>query len=177
MWCALCRSSWRGKALLICSGVAMIALLCIIGLDGKQTSARSLSMSASSEDNNGGTSGETAVKGDASDFIDTADLGDYVDAIIGPAPSGLTDGGYKKRGSLAVSKIDAAGFYYLNIEGEPGHALKCILQGSDGYHRHWKGYGQIYTGPVHEGKYGGKDYLQIQDLVTGEVEYFRFRFT
>ena len=44
------------------------------------------------------------------------------------APSGLTDGGYKKRGSLAVSKIDAAGFYYLNIEGEPGHALKCILQ-------------------------------------------------
>jgi len=50
-------------------------------------------------------------------------------------------------------------------------------QGSDGYHRHWKGYGQIYTGPIHEGKYGGKDYLQIQDLVTGEVEYFRFRFT
>merc|ERR1712216_524352 len=98
------RSSWRGKALLICSGVAMIALLCVIGLDGKQTSARSLSMSASSEDNNGGTSGETAVKGDASDFIDTADLGDYVDAIIGPAPSGLTDGGYKKCGSLAASK-------------------------------------------------------------------------
>jgi hypothetical protein len=51
------------------------------------------------------------------------------------------------------------------------------MQGSDGYHRHWKGYGQIYTGPIHEGKYGGKDYLQIQDLVTGEVEYFRFRFT
>ena len=76
-----------------------------------------------------------------------------------------------------------------------------LEQGSDGYHRHWKGYGQIYTGPIHEGKYGGKDYLQvrskvkrsrkieilrsnlhstapqIQDLVTGEVEYFRFRFT
>lgn len=52
-----------------------------------------------------------------------------------------------------------------------------LRQGSDGYHRHWKGYGQIYTGPIHEGKYGGKDYLQIQDLVTGEVEYFRFRFT
>ncbi len=27
-----------------------------------------------------------------------------------------------------MSKIDAAGFYYINIEGEPGHALKCILQ-------------------------------------------------
>jgi hypothetical protein len=51
------------------------------------------------------------------------------------------------------------------------------MQGSDGYHRHWKGYGQIYTGPIHEGNYGQKDYLQIQDLVTGEVEYFRFRFT
>ena len=61
--------------------------------------------------------------------------------------------------------------------------LTCIStlmkwnQGSDGYHRHWKGYGQIYTGPIHEGNYGQKDYLQIQDLVTGEVEYFRFRFT
>ena len=171
------RSSWRGKALLICSGVAMVALLCIVGLDNNKSSRAALSFDASSEANNGGTTGEVAHKGDASDFIDTADLGDYVDAIIGPAPSGLTDGGYKKRGSLAVSKIDAAGFYYLNIEGEPGHALKCILQGSDGYHRHWKGYGQIYTGPIHEGKYGGKDYLQIQDLVTGEVEYFRFRFT
>ena len=55
------------------------------------------------------------------------------------------------------------------------HALRGLLslQGSDGYHRHWKGYGQIYTGPIHEGNYGGKDYLQIQDLVTGEVEYFR----
>ena len=49
-------------------------------------------------------------------------------SVFAQAPSGLTDGGYKKRGSLAVSKIDAAGFYYLNIEGEPGHALKCILQ-------------------------------------------------
>jgi hypothetical protein len=40
----------------------------------------------------------------------------------------LTEGGYKKRGSIAVSKIDASGFYYLNVEGEPGHAIKCILQ-------------------------------------------------
>jgi hypothetical protein len=42
----------------------------------------------------------------------------------------LTEGGYKKRGSIAVSKIDASGFYYLNVEGEPGHAIKCILQAS-----------------------------------------------
>ena len=46
-----------------------------------------MSMDASSESNNGGTTGETAHKGDASDFIDTADLGDYVDAIIGPVRS------------------------------------------------------------------------------------------
>jgi hypothetical protein len=31
-----------------------------------------------------GTTGEVAHTGGASDFIDTADLGDYVDAIIGP---------------------------------------------------------------------------------------------
>ena len=40
------------------------------------------------------------------------------------------------------------------------------MQGSDGYHRHWKGYGQIYTGPVHEGNYGGKDYLQVSRPLT-----------
>ena len=62
----------------------MVALLCIIGLDGGSQSRASMSMDASSESNNGGTSGEVAHKGDASDFIDTADLGDYVDAIIGP---------------------------------------------------------------------------------------------
>mmetsp|Transcript_62187 Transcript_62187/g.166883 ORF Transcript_62187/g.166883 Transcript_62187/m.166883 type:complete len:193 (+) Transcript_62187:40-618(+) len=152
-----------------------IVLLCMIALIGGDRQA--ISTLTSAEDNNGGTNGEVAQTGGASDFIKSSDLGDYVDAIIGPAPSGLTEGGYKKRGSIAVSKIDASGFYYLNIEGEPGHAIKCILQGSDGYHRHWKGYGQIYTGPIHEGNYGQKDYLQIQDLVTGEVEYFRFRFT
>ncbi|KAJ1474084.1 hypothetical protein T484DRAFT_1751793 [Baffinella frigidus] len=175
----------RSRAVALSFGVAAVALLVLLtGSSGSNRPTRqslafrqSLSSSASSEDNNGGTDGTHKNTGGASDFIDTADLGDYVDAIIGPAPSGLTDGGFKKRGSLAVSKIDASGFYYLNIEGEAGHALKCILQGSDGYHRHWKGYGQIYTGPVHEGNYGGKDYLQIQDLVTGEVEYFRFRFT
>jgi hypothetical protein len=181
--CGLFRSYSRSVAL--ASGVVAVALLVLVtSQSGSNAPAReslsfrqALSSSASIEDNNGGTSGEHKHTGGASDFIDTADLGDYVDAIIGPAPSGLTEGGFKKRGSIAVSKIDASGFYYLNIEGEPGHALKCILQGSDGYHRHWKGYGQIYTGPVHEGNYGGKDYLQIQDLVTGEVEYFRFRFT
>lgn len=85
-------------------------------------------LSASNENSNGGNSGVSAQTGGAADFVKNSDLGDYVDAIIGPAPSGLTEGGYKKRGSIAVSKIDASGFYYLNVEGEPGHALKTILQ-------------------------------------------------
>jgi len=199
---SLQRRSMKGKAALVfglVGSVAVLALIAVVyngvGDDGKST-ARALLGDGT---NNGGTSGQVAQvgacnfseirsllpspiiyllqTGGASDFIKSSDLGDYVDAIIGPAPSGLTEGGYKKRGSIAVSKIDASGFYYLNVEGEPGHAIKCILQGSDGYHRHWKGYGQIYTGPIHEGNYGQKDYLQIQDLVTGEVEYFRFRFT
>ena len=80
------RSSWRGKALLMCSAVAMVALLCLVGFDGPKSRA-SMSMDASSESNNGGTTGVTAHNGDASDFIDTADLGDYVDAIIGPVRS------------------------------------------------------------------------------------------
>eukprot|EP00281_Chroomonas_sp_CCMP1168_P033765 CAMPEP_0206247382 /NCGR_PEP_ID=MMETSP0047_2-20121206/19781_1 /ASSEMBLY_ACC=CAM_ASM_000192 /TAXON_ID=195065 /ORGANISM="Chroomonas mesostigmatica_cf, Strain CCMP1168" /LENGTH=203 /DNA_ID=CAMNT_0053672905 /DNA_START=23 /DNA_END=634 /DNA_ORIENTATION=+ len=178
------RSRVRGAAALVAA--ILVAVLCVLALvhnDGGHEvhrgalSVRQMLVGASSDEGNGGASGEAASTGGAADFIKNSDLGDYVDAIIGPAPSGLTEGGYKKRGSIAVSKIDAAGFYYLNVEGEPGHAIKCILQGSDGYHRHWKGYGQIYTGPIHEGNYGGKDYLQIQDLVSGEVEYFRFRFT
>jgi hypothetical protein len=83
------RSSWRGKALLICSGVAMVALLCFVGLDRSSSKGfdRASLGEASNEGMNGGTSGKTAHNGDASDFIDTADLGDYVDAIIGPVPT------------------------------------------------------------------------------------------
>jgi len=173
----------RKVAAFVAAGlVAALCVLSVVHRDSDEVSRdalgiRQMMLSASNEDSNGGNDGTTHHTGGANDFVRNSDLGDYVDAIIGPAPSGLTEGGYKKRGSIAVSKIDAAGFYYINVEGEQGHALKTILQGSDGYHRHWKGYGQIYTGPIHEGNYGGKDYLQIQDLVTGEVEYFRFRFT
>lgn len=49
-------------------------------------------------------------------------------------------------------------------------------QGSDGYHRHFQGFGQIYSGPVKSGTFGAKDYLQVQDLNTGETQYFRFQF-
>jgi hypothetical protein len=66
----------------------MVALLCVVGLDHSSSKGfdRASLGEASSEGMNGGTSGKTAHNGDASDFIDTADLGDYVDAIIGPVP-------------------------------------------------------------------------------------------
>jgi hypothetical protein len=98
------------------------------------------------------------------------------DAVVGPAPTGNAGSDYKKRGSMAVSKVDANGYYYLNVAGEVGHEIRAILQGADGYHRKWQGFGQVYTGPVKAGNYGSKDFLQTQDLTTGETEYFRFQF-
>lgn len=98
------------------------------------------------------------------------------DAVVGPAPTGNAGSDYKKRGSISVSKVDANGYYYLNVAGEVGHEIRTILQGADGYHRKWQGFGQVYTGPVKAGNYGSKDFLQAQDLTTGETEYFRFQF-
>jgi hypothetical protein len=98
------------------------------------------------------------------------------DAVVGPAPTGNAGSDYKKRGSISVSKVDANGYYYLNVAGPVGHEIRTILQGADGYHRKWQGFGQVYTGPVKAGNYGSKDFLQAQDLTTGETEYFRFQF-
>eukprot|EP00960_Hanusia_phi_P067734 766690-Hanusia_phi.AAC.2 len=91
----------------------------------------------------------------------------HADAIVGPAPSGVSpctkaEDGYKKRGSIAVSKVDANGYYYLNVAGEVGHEIRAVLQGADGYHRRWQGFGQVYTGPIKAGGYGSKDYLQVR---------------
>ena len=38
------------------------------------------------------------------------------------------ESGFKKRGSIAVSKVDANGYYYLNIAGEVGHRIRAVLQ-------------------------------------------------
>merc|ERR1712146_692315 len=103
------------------------------------------------------------------DWIKRHHIADYVDAIIGPAPSALSEHGYKIRGGFRVEKIDANGFFYLHIQVYPPskermrHALRVFLQGSDGYTKHWRGFGEIYTGPVHVGTRGGKDYLQVKD--------------
>lgn len=93
-----------------------------------------------------------------------------------PPPSQMAEEGYKRRGSIAVSKVDANGYYYINVLGEASHKLNAVLQGTDGYHRRWQGLGQIYTGPLKSGDMGSKDYLKIVDEGTGETEYFRFKF-
>lgn len=38
------------------------------------------------------------------------------------------ESGFKKRGSFAVSKVDANGYYYLNIAGQVGHRIRATLQ-------------------------------------------------
>jgi len=111
-----------------------------------------------------------AAQGNEGDFRSSAD------AIIGPAPTGSSESGFKKRGSITVAKVDANGYYYLNVAGIVGHSLHAVIQGSDGFHRSYQGYGQIYSGPVKAGGFGTKDYLQVQDLTTGETQYFRFAF-
>jgi len=114
--------------------------------------------------------GQTAAQDKERDFRASAD------AIIGPAPTGSSESGFKKRGSITVAKVDANGYYYLNVAGIVGHSLRAVIQGSDGFHRSYQGYGQIYSGPVKAGGFGTKDYLQVQDLTTGETQYFRFAF-
>lgn len=91
--------------------------------------------------------------------------------------------GYAKPtgGSISVSRVHGLGnqdnYYFLNVMGEVGHQIRVLLEGSDGYHKSWDGYGSVYTGPIHNQKARGStivDYLQVQDLQTGEIAYFRF---
>jgi len=95
----------------------------------------------------------------------------------------LNGEGYAKPtgGSISLSRVHGMGnldnYYYLNVMGEVGHQLRVLLEGSDGYHKSWDGYGSVYTGPVHNQKARGStivDYAQVQDMQTGEIAYFRF---
>jgi hypothetical protein len=68
-------------------------------------------------------------------------------------------------------------YYYLSIMGDVGHEIRAILEGSDGYHNTWTNFGSIWTDQIHNEKArssGIVDYLQVQDLQTGETAYFRF---
>eukprot|EP00288_Rhodomonas_lens_P011576 CAMPEP_0177746422 /NCGR_PEP_ID=MMETSP0484_2-20121128/30853_1 /TAXON_ID=354590 /ORGANISM="Rhodomonas lens, Strain RHODO" /LENGTH=136 /DNA_ID=CAMNT_0019261155 /DNA_START=188 /DNA_END=595 /DNA_ORIENTATION=+ len=63
--------------------------------------------------------------------------------------------------------------------GEVGHKLTAILEGEDGYHRHWTGYGSVYSACVHDNSGKGdreasRDFLQVQDEMTGEIAYFEW---
>jgi hypothetical protein len=75
------------------------------------------------------------------------------------------DGGSKSRGSFNVKKItDKTDFYYLRISDRSGNGdrIRAELVGSDGYRLDWVGFGEIFTGPIHEGNLGETDYLRVE---------------
>jgi hypothetical protein len=97
----------------------------------------------------------------------------------------LNGAGYcKPTGSeLSVSRVDGKGdlkdYYYLDILGPVGHPLHVILRSSDGYHRDWEQFGQLYTDKIHkpgsQGRpVGATDHVQVQDLTTGDIAFFKF---
>lgn len=63
--------------------------------------------------------------------------------------------GYAKPpgGSLSVSRVNGvaknSAYYYLSVMGEVGHHIRVHLEGSDGYHKNWDGYGSIWTDQIH----------------------------
>jgi hypothetical protein len=90
---------------------------------------------------------------------------DFVDGIIGPSPTAMDEGGSKSRGSFNVKKItDKTDFYYLRITDRSGNGdrIRAELVGSDGYRLDWVGFGEIFTGPIHEGNLGETDYLRVE---------------
>eukprot|EP00291_Cryptomonas_curvata_P013564 CAMPEP_0172187616 /NCGR_PEP_ID=MMETSP1050-20130122/21443_1 /TAXON_ID=233186 /ORGANISM="Cryptomonas curvata, Strain CCAP979/52" /LENGTH=484 /DNA_ID=CAMNT_0012861971 /DNA_START=23 /DNA_END=1474 /DNA_ORIENTATION=+ len=91
--------------------------------------------------------------------------------------------GYRKEimSEISLSKVNGinSDCYYLSVQGPVGHKLTAILEGSDGYHRHWVDYGAIWSSCVHQNDGTGsrpasQDFLQVQDEVTGEVQYFEW---
>lgn len=97
----------------------------------------------------------------------------------------LNGAGYcKPTGSeLSVSRVDGKGdlkdYYYLDILGPVGHPLHVVLRSSDGYHRDWEEFGQLYTDKIHKPGSQGRpvsatDHVQVQDLTTGDIAFFKF---
>jgi len=99
----------------------------------------------------------------------------YVDKKLGSEQTHLSLHGQEKRGTFAINKVVAKNWYYIDMTGFANHHIRMVLQGSDGYQRTWNGYGSIYSGPIHVCANGGRDYLELQDLVSGEVRFFRYR--
>ena len=107
-------------------------------------------------------------------WVDKDTVEAFADHIYGPNPTTLDRKGVEREGSFTMAKIHSGMFYYINLDGISNHHIKLIMQGTDGYNREYEGYGSIYTGPIYDGDHGVRDYFEIQDLVTGDVEFFRF---
>jgi hypothetical protein len=104
-------------------------------------------------------------KGAKADWEKQRSIPDFVDGIIGPSPTAMDEGGSKSRGSFNVKKItDKTDFYYLRITDRSGNSdrIRAELVGSDGYRLDWVGFGEIFTGPIHEGNLGETDYLRVE---------------
>ena len=100
-----------------------------------------------------------------------------------PTPLCLNGEGYAKptSGSISLSRVHGMGnlnnYNYLTVTGEDGHQIRAVLEGSDGYHKSWDGYGSVWTGPIHNRLARGDgivDYVQVKDMQSGEMAYFRF---
>jgi len=103
--------------------------------------------------------------------------------VANPTPLCLNGEGYAKPtgGSISLSRVHGMGnlnnYNYLTVTGEDGHQIRAVLEGSDGYHKSWDGYGSVWTGPIHNRLARGDgivDYVQVKDIQTGEIAYFRF---
>jgi hypothetical protein len=104
-------------------------------------------------------------KTEKADWEKQRSIPDFVDGIIGPSPTAMDEGGSKSRGSFNVKKItDKTDFYYLRITDRSGNGdrIRAELVGSDGYRLDWVGFGEIFTGPIHEGNLGETDYLRVE---------------
>jgi len=107
-------------------------------------------------------------------WVDKDTVEAFTDHIYGPDPTTLDRKGVEREGYFTIAKIHSGMFYYINLEGVSNHHIKLIMQGTDGYNREYEGYGSIYTGPIYAGDHGVRDYFEVQDLVNGDVEFFRF---
>ena len=117
-------------------------------------------------------------KTEKADWEKQRSIPDFVDGIIGPSPTSMDEGGSKSRGSFNVKKItDKTDFYYLRISDRSGNGdrIRAELVGSDGYRLDWVGFGEIFTGPIHEGNLGETDYLRVEVSFFMRV-YARFCF-
>eukprot|EP00295_Goniomonas_pacifica_P051610 CAMPEP_0175899700 /NCGR_PEP_ID=MMETSP0108-20121206/1944_1 /TAXON_ID=195067 ORGANISM="Goniomonas pacifica, Strain CCMP1869" /NCGR_SAMPLE_ID=MMETSP0108 /ASSEMBLY_ACC=CAM_ASM_000204 /LENGTH=216 /DNA_ID=CAMNT_0017221185 /DNA_START=8 /DNA_END=658 /DNA_ORIENTATION=- len=111
--------------------------------------------------------------------------------------------GYEQRGSFVVQRIVDVddNRFWLEVNAAPNHNIQCILRsyrwlstsegpnfaggtgrGSDyrgtliktGYRQIWDGLGSIETGNINAGNHQDIDIFGCRDLVTGEIQYWKW---